>query len=160
MMVLRCLSLRSPCPQWPAAAGCCFGKCRNIPPHCLRVSDKISWLRVSCCPTTNNLPQSSQSFTELGKARNARDLAAPCSWEKTRFFAVYLRDLRALCGGLLPFFICQKIMSLTCVCLYPVLVHRTASSLSLPSDDTSRCRPCDSLALHLHQVGRRTCTSK
>jgi len=43
---------------------------------------------------------------------------------------------------------------------YPVLVHRAASSLWLPSDDASRRRPCQSLALHLHQVGRRTCTSQ
>ena len=42
----------------------------------------------------------------------------------------------------------------------PVLVHRAAGSLSLPSDDASRHRPCESLPLHLHQVGRRTCTSR
>ena len=43
---------------------------------------------------------------------------------------------------------------------YPVLVHQAAPSLSLPSDGTSRCRPCESLALRLHQAGQRTCTSK
>src|SRR3569623_329092 len=31
---------------------------------------------------------------------------------------------------------------------------------TLPSDDTSRCRPCASLFLHLHQVGKGTSTLK
>ena len=43
---------------------------------------------------------------------------------------------------------------------YPIFVHRAASSLWLLSDPASRRRPCQSLALHLHQVGRRTSTSK
>ena len=43
---------------------------------------------------------------------------------------------------------------------YPVFVHQAASSLSLLSDDASRRRPCESLALHLHQVGRETFTPK
>lgn len=43
---------------------------------------------------------------------------------------------------------------------YPISVRRVAVLLSLPSDATSRGRPCESLALHLHQVVQGTFTPK
>src|SRR3569623_354058 len=40
------------------------------------------------------------------------------------------------------------------------LFVRSRVCSTLPSDDTSRCSPSASLFLHLHQVGKGTCTLK